>query len=82
VSSAEAPVALVGKPGCHLCDVARQVVEIVCAEFDVDHVELDIEQDPFLAAEYADLVPVVLVHGVEVARFRVSPDALRTALRG
>lgn len=82
MSSAEAPVVLIGKPGCHLCDVARQVVEIVCAEQDVDFAELDITQDPFLASEYADAVPVVLVDGHEVGRFRVSPQALREALRG
>lgn len=73
-------VTLIGKPGCHLCDVARQVVELVCAEHDQDFAELDITDDPFLAAEYADAVPVVLVDGVEVARYRVSPDTLRTSL--
>ena len=74
-------VSLIGKPGCHLCDVARQVVEHVCAELDLDYTELDITEDPFLASEYADAVPVVLVDGVEVGRYRVSPDAIRTALR-
>ena len=75
-------VTLIGKPGCHLCDVARQVVELVCAEEDLDYVELDITEDPFLASEYADAVPVVLVDGAEVGRFRVSPDAIRAGLRG
>ena len=74
-------VTLIGKPGCHLCDVARQVVELVCAEADVDFAELDITEDPFLASEYADAVPVVLVDGAEVGRFRVSPQAIRTALQ-
>lgn len=73
-------VTLIGKPGCHLCDVARQVVEVVCAQTDEDFEELDITEDPFLASEYADAVPVVLVDGREVGRFRVSPDAIRRAL--
>lgn len=76
-----APVVLIGKPGCHLCDVAREVVETVCAEEDVDFTEEDVTQDPFLAAEYADAVPVVLVRGEEVGRFRISPDTIRLALR-
>lgn len=73
-------VTLIGKPGCHLCDVARQVVELACAAADEDFAELDITQDPFLASEYADAVPVVLVDGREVGRYRVSPDAIRRAL--
>ena len=74
-------VTLIGKPGCHLCDVARTLVELVCAEEDVGFAEQDITADPFLAYEYADAVPVVLVDGAEVGRFRVSPEAVRAALR-
>ena len=75
-------VTLIGKPGCHLCDVARTVVEMVCAEADIDFTELDITTDPFLSYEYSDAVPVVLVDGAEVGRYRVSPEAIRGALRG
>ncbi len=74
-------VTLIGKPGCHLCDVARQVVEVVCAEADLDFTDLDITGDPFLASEYAEAIPVVLVDEVEVGRFRVSPEAIRAALQ-
>lgn len=74
-------VELVGKAGCHLCDVARQVVEVVCADEDLEFVERRIEDDPFLAAEYADAIPVVLVDGREIGRFRISPEAIRAALR-
>ncbi len=75
-----ARIELIGKPGCHLCDVARQVVEIVSAELDVDFVERSILDDPFLAGEFADAIPVVLVDGAEVGRFRVSAQAIRAAL--
>ena len=73
-------VELIGKPGCHLCDVAREVVETVCAELDVDHVEVSIYDDPFSADRYVERIPVVLVDGVEVAQFRISADRLRLAL--
>lgn len=73
-------VSLIGKPGCHLCDVARQVVELACAAADEDFEELDITEDPFLASEYADAVPVVLVDGREVGRYRISPNAIAAAL--
>jgi hypothetical protein len=75
-------VVLVGKPGCHLCDVARQVVELVCAEADEDFVEVNIWDDPSSADLYAARVPVILVDGEEVAQFRVDPARLRAALNG
>ncbi len=75
-----ARVVLVGKPGCHLCDVAREVVELVCAEADLDFTEINIWDDPGSADRYADRVPVVLVNDVEIAWFRVDPQQLRTAL--
>jgi hypothetical protein len=73
-------VVLVGKPGCHLFDVARQIVDIVCAESDEPFDEVNIWDDPASADRYADLVPVVLVDGREIARFRIQADALRAAL--
>jgi hypothetical protein len=76
----EPRVELIGKPGCHLCEVARDVVETVCAEMDLDHVEVNIYDDPFSADRYVERIPVVLVDGVEVAQFRISADRLRRAL--
>lgn len=75
-------VVLVGKPGCHLCDVAREIVEIVCAETDEAFDEVNIWDDPGSADRYADRVPVILVDGVEIAQYRIDPQRLRAALRG
>ena len=69
-----------GKPGCHLCDVAREVIETVCAQTDSQWVELSLHDDPRLAARYADQVPVVLVDGVVHDVFRVNPQRLRATL--
>lgn len=73
-------VVLIGKPGCHLCDVAREVLDIVCADADLDFTELSIYDDPRLADRYHDRIPVVLVDGQVVAQFRVDAAALRTVL--
>jgi hypothetical protein len=77
-----ARVVLVGKPGCHLCEVARQVVELICAETDTDWAELSLADDPELADRYWDLVPVVLVDGVQHDVFRVDAGRLRATLTG
>ena len=76
-----ARVVLYTRPGCHLCDVARAVVETVTAELGVDHLEVDIRTSPELLVEHGTRVPVVEVDGREHAHFRVEPDGLRRALR-
>ncbi len=73
-------VVIYTKPGCHLCDVAREVVEIVCAEFDADYGETNIWDEPALADQYADRIPVITVDGTEIAHFRLDPARLRAAL--
>jgi len=75
-------VVMYGKPGCHLCDVAREVVEIVCADVGLDFTEINIWDDPASADLYAARVPVIVVDGREVAQFRVDSQQLRAALSG
>ena len=74
---------LIGKPDCHLCDVAREVVETVVAELPEDSVdveELSIADDPALYAQWWEKIPVVLIDGELHGHWRVSPDRLRAAL--
>ena len=76
---------LIGKPDCHLCDVAREVVETVVAELPEDAVdveELSIADDPALYALWWEKIPVVLIDGELHGHWRVSPDRLRAALGG
>ncbi len=77
-----ARVTLVGKPGCHLCDDARAVIERVASELGVTWEERNILDDPALYAEHAEFIPVVLVDGAVHDWFRVRDDRLRAALRG
>ena len=74
---------LIGKPDCHLCDVAREVVESVLAELPEDAVDVEersIADDPALYAQWWEKIPVVLIDGALHAHWRVSPDRLRDAL--
>ncbi|MBA3618925.1 MAG: glutaredoxin family protein [Acidothermales bacterium] len=77
----EAPrVTLLSKPGCHLCDDARAVVERVTEELGVGWTELDITEDAELYARYRDQIPVTLVDGAQHDFWRVSESRLRAAL--
>ena len=71
---------LVGKPGCHLCDEAREIVAAVCVETATGWSELSILDDPVLADLYSEQIPVVLVDGSVHDFWRVDPDRLRAAL--
>ena len=74
---------LIGKPDCHLCDVAREVVETVVAELPEDDVTVDersILDDPALYELWWEKIPVILIDGSLHAHWRVSPDRLRAAL--
>ena len=78
-----ATLTLISKPDCHLCDVAREVVETVIAELPEDAVEveeLSIADDPALYAQWWEKIPVVLIDGELHGHWRVSPDRLRAAL--
>ncbi|MFE7846257.1 glutaredoxin family protein [Microbacterium sp. NPDC057407] len=74
---------LIGKPDCHLCEVAREIVETVVAELPEDQVEIEelsIADDPALYAQWWEKIPVVLIDGSLHGHWRVSPDRLRDAL--
>jgi hypothetical protein len=75
-----ARVLLLSRPGCHLCDDARDVVARVTAELGERFAERDITQDPALLAEHGESIPVVIVDGVQVDYWRVSEPRLRAAL--
>ena len=77
-----ARVTLYPKPGCHLCDEARAVVERVCADLGESYVEQSILDDPDLFERYAEEIPVTLVDGRQHDYWRVSESRLRAALAG
>ena len=77
-----ARVTLVTRPGCHLCEAAREVVDRVCADLGETWEELAMDADPALAARYAEEIPVTLVDGHQHDFWRVDETRLRRALGG
>jgi hypothetical protein len=76
----EPRVTLYGKPGCHLCDDAREVIAEVCGELGVAWNELSILDDQDLFRRFAEQIPVTYVDGKQHDFWRVDPDRLRAAL--
>lgn len=77
---------LVGKPGCHLCDDAREVVAAVVADLgaaaDVAIVleEKSILDDAALHERFVEEIPVVLIDGAVHNYWRIDPVRLKAAL--
>jgi hypothetical protein len=74
---------LIGKPGCHLCDEARAVVDRVVATLPSDRVvieERDIMQDAELFDLYVEQIPVLLIDGEEHGHWRLDDARLIAAL--
>ena len=75
-----ARVTLYSRPGCHLCEQARSVVEQVCAELGEEYVEVSIDDDPALRERFGDEIPVTFVDGRQHDFWRVDEQRLRAAL--
>jgi hypothetical protein len=80
-------ITLIGKPGCHLCDAARETIGAIVQQLEseasaptITVEELSIFDDPALLDSYADEIPVVLINGRVHNIWRVDPARLRAAL--
>ena len=69
-------VTLYGKPGCHLCDDARAVVERVRAAHPFELREVDVSLDPELHRAYGERIPVLELDGEELFEFFVDAAEL------
>ena len=73
-------VVLYGRPGCHLCDDARAVLQRVRESHSFELTERDIESDEALMRAYLERIPVVTIDGVEVFELFVEESALSARL--
>ncbi|TDC65728.1 glutaredoxin family protein [Actinomadura sp. GC306] len=73
-------ITLLGKPGCHLCDDARAVIERVAGELDVPWEERDITLSEQDTEQYWEQIPVTLINGVQHDFWRVDEGRLRAAI--
>jgi glutaredoxin len=74
------PVIIYSRPGCHLCDEMKGVVQHVGASIPLTLEEIDISADPELERLYGLEIPVLFVAGKKVAKYRVTEAELRRIL--
>lgn len=73
-------VVLYSKPGCHLCDDAREVIVAVCEELGERFEEVDITTSTELMNAFGEQIPVTFVDGEQHDFWRVDAGRLRAAL--
>jgi glutaredoxin len=74
-------ITLYTRPGCHLCDEAREAILALRQErppFELS--EVNIEQDDGLLVRYLERIPVVAVDGEVVSELELKLDRLRASL--
>lgn len=79
-------VTIYSKPGCHLCDDMKLLVHRVITTHPNAHTialdEIDISTDAALLDLHGLEIPVLMIDGKKVAKYRVSEDELRRMLTG
>ena len=73
-------ITLYGKPGCHLCDEAREAVRRVRKRRPFDLEEVDVTLDPGLHRRYGERIPVLVLDGEELFELFVDTAALEERL--
>jgi hypothetical protein len=67
---------LITRPGCHLCEVAAQVLDRVATATGEQWTTIDVTDSIELERDYGDRVPVLLLDGAEHGYWRVEEDRL------
>jgi predicted thioredoxin/glutaredoxin len=73
-------VVLYSRGGCHLCDVARQVLRALQRTIPFEMREVDIATDPDLERRFMLEIPVVEIAGEVVTSAPIDVDAIRAAV--
>jgi glutaredoxin len=79
---------LLTKPGCHLCEEAKTVVDSVLNQFKSQHsadspielTEVNILEDQSLLEKYGEEIPVLQINGQTHAYWRIDSERLTETL--
>ena len=69
------------RPGCHLCEEALAVLRPLLRRHDVGLRIRDVETDPDWERRYGEQIPVGVLSGRKVFKYRVDPTRVEAAIR-
>jgi glutaredoxin len=73
-------VTIYSRPGCHLCEEAKAVIQPLLEEFGATVREVNIDKDTELAERYSWDIPVIFLGAHKAAKHRVDARQFRRQL--
>ena len=74
-------IEIYSRPGCHLCDQARAVIEEFRGKYEMAIRTINVETSADLETRFGMDIPVVFLDGEEAFRHRVNPGELERKLK-
>jgi len=74
-------VEIYSRPGCHLCDEAKEVIDRVASRHRLDVRVLNVEDNPEWEAQYGTEIPVVFIEGRKAFKYHVDATQLERKLK-
>jgi glutaredoxin len=72
-------ITLYSKPGCHLCEDAKEALFSLKDEYEVSLQEVNINDDPAIFEQYKYTIPVMVIDEKIVLEARIDARKLRRA---
>ena len=69
------------RPGCHLCEEAKQVIERVRLRYNITVHIINIDEHPQLELAYGNEIPVVFINSDKAFKYRVDETELERKLK-
>ena len=74
-------IEIYSRPGCHLCDEAKAVIEPFVKPYSIELRVTDVDSDEALRQAYGFDIPVIMINGKEAFRHRVDRGTLERKLK-
>ena len=69
------------RPGCHLCDEAKDIIDRVRKRHAFAVRVINIEEDPALESAYGTEIPVVFINGSKAFKYHVDERELEKKVK-
>ena len=77
----KAHVVLYTRPGCHLCDEAKQEIRSADCADEYALEEINIDNDPALLERYRYEIPVITINGIKAFKHRLTAAEFKRAVK-
>jgi glutaredoxin len=74
-------IEIYSRPGCHLCDEAKDVIDRVRLRMPFEVRVINVEADPELERTYGQQIPVVFINGNKAFKYHVDEAELEKKVR-